>query len=478
MSDADRKKYLERLARWDSKTDDCLAPLTDKMKASIAELSAYNTRPFPKQFREKKEEASSTKGKKVVEREQKESLEVSGLDLGSRKVENAQQMLSFRQHKDELKNYCSKCDHILEEIDQLVENLENLQSMYQFVSTQTRSLHDACEQSIQEQADLTNQTEAIADRLKYFSTLETIKHKMSGGTLSATGESFVPLLTRIDECISYMEKNAHYKESSVYLVRFKQCLNQALGILKQIVLRILRNATDQASPEKLAAEGAYTAMYGKFKTQAFRVKNIMEQLEPRRLAYPEYGLFIQDSQQFYFDCRAQILQPFVTSTIQKLLKQHTRNHCTLFRSGCSFLVHVCQDEYQLYFEFFTQPNDGLDLLLESLCNSLYEMFRPLIIYMTHMETLAELCNILKVEMLEEHVARKVDQLSAFQVIISQLLEDVQERLVYKAQTYVRRDIESYKPAPGDLAYPDKLMMEMSQTGTDKGEDGKDTKQCM
>ena len=35
-------------------------------------------------------------------------------------------------------------------------------------------------------------------------------------------------------------------------------------------------------------------------------------------------------------------------------------------------------------------------LLESLCNVLYETFRPLVIHMTHMETLAEMCNILKV----------------------------------------------------------------------------------
>jgi len=34
--------------------------------------------------------------------------------------------------------------------------------------------------------------------------------------------------------------------------------------------------------------------------------------------------------------------------------------------------------------------------MENICGILYETFRPLIIHMTHMETLAELCNILKV----------------------------------------------------------------------------------
>lgn len=44
-------------------------------------------------------------------------------------------------------------------------------------------------------------------------------------------------------------------------------------------------------------------------------------------------------------------------------------------------------------------------MLDSLCSRLYDVLRPLIIHVNHLETLAELCSILKVEMLEEHVHR-------------------------------------------------------------------------
>lgn len=37
-------------------------------------------------------------------------------------------------------------------------------------------------------------------------------------------------------------------------------------------------------------------------------------------------------------------------------------------------------------------------LLQNLCHILYDAFRPLIIHMNHMETLTELCSILKVRM--------------------------------------------------------------------------------
>lgn len=39
-----------------------------------------------------------------------------------------------------------------------------------------------------------------------------------------------------------------------------------------------------------------------------------------------------------------------------------------------------------------------------------------------------------------------------------MLEDVQERLVYRTHIYIQTDIAGYRPAPGDLAYPDKLVM--------------------
>ena len=51
---------------------------------------------------------------------------------------------------------------------------------------------------------------------------------------------------------------------------------------------------------------------------------------------------------------------------------------------------------------------------------------------------------------------------AFHAVVSQLLADVQERLVYRAHIYVQNDIIGYKPVAGDLAYPEKLeMMEVS-----------------
>ena len=52
----------------------------------------------------------------------------------------------------------------------------------------------------------------------------------------------------------------------------------------------------------------------------------------------------------------------------------------------------------------------------------------------------------------------MEQLAAFTAGVKQMLEDVQERLVYRTYIYIQTDILGYKPAPGDLAYPAKLEM--------------------
>jgi hypothetical protein len=82
------------------------------------------------------------------------------------------------------------------------------------------------------------------------------------------------------------------------------------------------------------------------------------------------------------------------------------SHCSIYmrtvhvvfqvRAGCDFMCRVCQDEYQLYFHFFSVDSPELKGLLESLCYTLYDVLRPVVIHINHLETLADLCSILKV----------------------------------------------------------------------------------
>jgi len=61
----------------------------------------------------------------------------------------------------------------------------------------------------------------------------------------------------------------------------------------------------------------------------------------------------------------------------------------------SYFLHV--PSLHLVFVFHSRS------YLEGLCTTLYDVLRPFIIHINHLETLAEVCSILRLEMLEEHV---------------------------------------------------------------------------
>uniref|UniRef100_A0A182T0V0 Conserved oligomeric Golgi complex subunit 3 C-terminal domain-containing protein n=1 Tax=Anopheles maculatus TaxID=74869 RepID=A0A182T0V0_9DIPT len=148
----------------------------------------------------------------------------------------------------------------------------------------------------------------------------------------------------------------------------------------------------------------------------------------------------------------------VDQAVKDLTKKHKGDHCALVRSACAFMVHICQDEHRLFYQFFAKQSAQLIIYMEGLCTILYDTLRPYIIRIDHLETLAEICSILKVEMLDEHVSYSPEPLEAFAKIVYQLLQDVQERIGFRAQNYLESDIRNYRPSAGDLAYPEKLEM--------------------
>uniref|UniRef100_A0A8C9G7G2 Conserved oligomeric Golgi complex subunit 3 n=1 Tax=Pavo cristatus TaxID=9049 RepID=A0A8C9G7G2_PAVCR len=370
--------------------------------------------------------------------------------------------LFSRQMRDYLSGFQEQCDAILNDVNSALQHLESLQKQYLFVSTKTGTLHEACEQLLKEQSELVDLAENIQQKLSYFNELENINTKLNSPTLSVNSEGFIPMLAKLDDCIAYISSHPNFKDYPVYLTKFKQCLLKAMHLIKTYTVNTLQNLTSQLMKRDPSAvpnsDNAFTLFYVKFRAAAPKVRTLIEQVEQRSEKMPEYQQVLNEIHQCYLDQRELLLGPSISSTVTELTSQNNRDHCALVRSGCAFMVHVCQDEHQLYNEFFTKPTPKLDELLEKLCLSLYDVLRPMIIHVIHLETLSELCGILKNEMLEDHVQNNAEQLGAFAAGVKQMLEDVQERLVYRTHIYIQTDIIGYKPAPGDLAYPDKLEM--------------------
>ncbi|XP_053937399.1 conserved oligomeric Golgi complex subunit 3 isoform X2 [Cuculus canorus] len=433
----------DRLSLWDRRQQPA-APLSDRQTDSVLELkAAAENLPVPPEL--PIEDLCSLTSQSLTVTltaavpESTEDVLLKGfavLGMEDERIETAQQFFSwfaqvqtqmdqdegakYRQMRDYLSGFQEQCDAILNDVNSALQHLESLQKQYLFVSTKTGTLHEACEQLLKEQSELVDLAENIQQKLSYFNELENINTKLNSPTLSVNSEGFIPMLAKLDDCIAYISSH-----------------------------------DPSAVPN---SDNAFTLFYVKFRAAAPKVRTLIEQVEQRSEKMPEYQQVLNEIHQCYLDQRELLLGPSIASTVTELTSQNNRDHCALVRSGCAFMVHVCQDEHQLFNEFFTKPTPKLDELLEKLCLSLYDVLRPMIIHVIHLETLSELCGILKNEMLEDHVQNNAEQLGAFAAGVKQMLEDVQERLVYRTHIYIQTDITGYKPAPGDLAYPDKLEM--------------------
>nr|XP_042907553.1 conserved oligomeric Golgi complex subunit 3 isoform X1 [Parasteatoda tepidariorum] len=468
----------EKLLCWENEVDP-LAPLTEKQLKLIRAISEIsNDRGNLIENSPKDEMVLLPKITSVHNEEKLNFIKFSPDDVVKySKVENAQQFLSwftsveeqlvededvlFKFYLEELTSHCGQYNMLFDELCQVLESLENLREKYTFVSNKTNSLHEACEHLLTQQTKLVSSAETISEKLSYFNELESLSQKISSPTLSVVNESFMPLLSRLDECIVYVEENINYKESPVYLARFRHLQSQALGMIRSYVVATLQQATQQVLPRRDSlspSENAFTLYYGKFRSHAPRIQALMKQIEERVEKNPDYTQLLYDCHQCYFQQRELLLGPSVSAAINDLAEKHQKDHCSLVRSGCAFLLHICEDEHQLFHQFFSHNTQFLEQFLEGLCIRLYDVLRPIIIHINHLETLAELCGILKVEMLEEHIQYGANELEAVKTAVHQMLEDVQERLVYRTHIYIKTDILNYNPGPGDLAYPDKLEM--------------------
>ncbi|KAG0339846.1 Golgi transport complex subunit 3 [Podila humilis] len=347
-------------------------------------------------------------------------------------IETTQQFLDWfssiegnmeRDQEDVYRNYLSvvllykeACDGFLNQIEDTSQCFKSLEGFYAFVEENTRALQTACEKLLQEQTNLQTLADSMASKLSYFQQLETVARlfNIQGEDVCLRPE-FASTLATLDDCLNYVQNNLNYKDSELYQMRFRQCMTKGMTLIKMHLITKLRAlSAEVASKKPVLAKGesikpamSTALFYVKFKTVAPPLRALVAELEKR---------------------------------------------CA--RNGLAYLTSVCMEEYSLFYNFFNTGEEELYGYLDTLIGYLYDYLRPRIIHENKIDILSELCVVMNIQ--QSNIPIDENSHLAFGYLIRNMLQDTQQRLVYRAQAFIRSEIQNYKPKPEDLDYPARL----------------------
>ncbi|XP_071732125.1 conserved oligomeric Golgi complex subunit 3-like isoform X2 [Rutidosis leptorrhynchoides] len=449
------------------------APLTEQQQAAIVALShAVVERPFPSKLDNvsgKNNGLSISMKHETVE----ESGEIDGvlvntnqfykwfMDLEAAMKSETEE--KYQQYVNTLTERIQTCDGILQQVDETLDLFSDLQMQHEVVATKTKTLHDACDRMVIEKQRLIEFADTLRSKLNYFDELENIATSFYSSNTNVSSEDFLPQLKKLDECISYVENNPHYAESNVYLVKFRQLQSRALGMIRTHVLSVLKSSTSQAqtalrgSSKTAVSEGVEASIiYVRFKAAASELKPVLEEIE-RRSSRKEYVQILSECHRIYCEQRLSLVKGIVSQRISEYSKKESLPSLT--RSGCAYLMQVCQLEHQLFDHFFPSTSEDISSLaplVDPLCTYLYDTLRPKLIHETNLDVLCELVDILKIEAMGEQLSRRSEFLAGIRPTLDRILADIRERLTFRARTHIRDEIANYLPLEKDLDYPGKL----------------------
>ncbi|OAY85675.1 Conserved oligomeric Golgi complex subunit 3 [Ananas comosus] len=453
------------------------APLTDQQKAAILALShAVAERPFPPNLSQKEISVKSGELSVLTEDSTFEKAgEIDAVLVNTHQfykwfteLESAMKSETeekYRFYVNTLMERIQICDGILQQVDDTLNLFSELQSLHQSVATKTKTLHDACDRLLMEKQRLIEFADALRSKLNYFDELENVSTSFYSPNMSIGSTQFLPLLKRLDDCISYVESNPQYAESAVYLVKFRQLQSRALGMIRSHVVSVLKGASSQVQAAIRSSGSSKTAVpegveasviYVRFKAAASELKPVLGEIESRS-SRKEYVQILSECHKLYCEQRLYLVKGIVQQRISEFAKKEALPSLT--RSGCAYLMEVCQFEHQLFDYFF--PSSSSDVtnmapLIDPLCTYLYDTLRPKLIHEANLDSLCELVDIVKVEVLGEQLSRRGESVAGLHPTLQRILADIHERLTFCARTHIREEIANYRPSDEDLDYPGKL----------------------
>ncbi|CAG8269392.1 unnamed protein product [Penicillium salamii] len=372
---------------------------------------------------------------------------------------------------DELEHSKDHIDEILANTLNLLDDLSSLSESFKSVETQTSNFEKQCEGLLSAQEWDTKLANGIQNNLHYYDFLDPASRRLNapGAGNTVRDKEFSDMLRRLDVCLDYMETHPDQKEAEVYRSRYRLLLTRALTLIRGNFVSSLKdihqNVSKKISDQQLNDTALSALLYAKFRVGAPELKQIGVEIQKRAVPplnpdqndEAEYQSLMNELHSNYSAIRTKLIVPLARKKLIEITQtpSSSKDLVSFARASISYIRGLCLDEYDLWGEWF-HGQGGLYEFLETLCEPLYDHLRPRIIHESDIVKLCQLCNLLQTRYFsdpeEEQEQTETNHLD-FSGLIQPGLQDVQARLVFRAQAVLHDEIERYKPRPEDIDYP-------------------------
>lgn len=136
---------------------------------------------------------------------------------------------------------------------------DSLLSLHTHVSSSSAAMSSHTEALLAQKATLSEFAEALRARLKFFDEYELAASQFASAAAAPDSTDLMPLLHKLDECISYVAANPQYADAVTYANKFRQLQLKALGLVRGRVQSVLRAAAQTVQAAVAEAAGGAAA---------------------------------------------------------------------------------------------------------------------------------------------------------------------------------------------------------------------------
>lgn len=366
----------------------------------------------------------------------------------------------------------AQIDHLVEENQFILSSLNNLMFQYDKVSKETSEFATQATGLLQKQEELEAKALQMDRVLKIFDPLERISKKLvsSGNSIVRTGR-ITGMLDQLQECLQFLASHKDYKDSEVYIIRYRQCMTRGLTLVRNFLIDSMKKKGDEAYAKAQQANLKSLSwdiiLYSEFisdltkEPEPSRFSTLIGQITKQSLTHQEYRGLVSDVLTQYFKIRVNL----VHQNIQRNKPVEDSEQLVLHSQKLiSWYKKVLEKEYNLFIKYFPfeewDPSvhqyftEELNSFYRDLLDPLYDDIRNKVLYEQNIGELCKLTNLLTsyFEFDDEAsvVSSNVDAKIEYGELLEPVLSISQSRLIFRIQNYIDNKLLKFKPKAEDL----------------------------